>query len=408
MAVVEIKPNIYWVGVVDFNLRNFHGYSLADKGTTYNAYLVLDEKITLFDTVPEKFKWDLYHQISKLVKVSDINYIVVNHVEMDHAGALPFMVEMAKPEKIFCSTMGQKALLDHFHQPDWPYEVVKNDTVLSLGKKTVKFLETRMLHWPDSMFSYIPEDKLLISNDGFGQNVATSERFDDELDLSMLLAEAKHYYANIILPYGNMVQKTLSNVQEAGWEIDMIAPDHGIIWRKHLTKVIELYQELSEQRLQNKAVIVYDTMWSSTEKMAKAIYQGLLEGGSQARLMSLKSYHHSDVIGELVDAAAIVCGSPTHNNGILPLMADFLTYMKGLKPLNRIGASFGSFGWSGEAPKQIATILEQAKFELPFEPIKVKYVPTHESLAKCRELGQNLAKAINEKLKKCLDLKTKS
>ncbi|SDN91186.1 Flavorubredoxin [Desulfonauticus submarinus] len=398
MAVLKIKENVYWVGVIDWNLRNFHGYSLADKGTTYNAYLVLDEKITLFDTVPEKFKLDLYHQIQHLIKIEDIDYIVVNHVEPDHSGALPFIIEKAKPEKIFCSTMGKKALLDHYHNPNWPYEVVNNETVISLGKKSIKFMETRMLHWPDSMFSFIPEDKLLISNDGFGQNIASTERFDDEIELELILAEAKHYYANIILPYSSIVQKTLENVQNAGWDIDMIAPDHGLIWRSHLDKVINLYKELSIQKLKHKAVIVYDTMWQSTEKMAKAIAEGLVSQQISVKIMSLKSYHHSDVMGEVVDAAAIICGSPTHNNSMMPLMADFLTYMKGLKPVGRIGASFGSFGWSGEAPKHIAKILEDAKFELPLEPLKVKNVPTHETLAKCKEMGKALALEIKKKL----------
>ncbi|MDQ7031605.1 MAG: FprA family A-type flavoprotein [Desulfonauticus sp.] len=398
MPVVEIKKNIYWVGVVDWNLHNFHGYSLAPKGTTYNAFLVLDDKITLFDTVPEKFKLDLYHQIQQLIKITDINYIVVNHVEPDHSGALPFIIEKSQPEKVFCSTMGQKALLSHYHQENWPLEVVTNNDKLSLGKKTVLFMETRMLHWPDSMFSFIPEDKLLISNDAFGQNIASSFRFDDEVNLDELLFEAKHYYANIILPYSALVQKTLAEVAKQGWDIDMIAPDHGFIWRSHVKEILAAYQEFSLQKLKPKAVIVYDSMWQSTEKMAKAIAEGLQKENVSVRLMSLKTYHHSDVMGEVMDAAAVICGSPTHNNGILPLMADFLTYMKGLKPTNRIGAAFGSFGWSGEAPKIIASILEQAKFELPVEPIKVKHVPTHEDLKKCKEMGETLAKAIKQKV----------
>jgi flavorubredoxin len=398
MAVVEVKKNIYWVGVVDWNLRNFHGYSLARKGTTYNAYLVLDDKITLFDTVPENFKLDLYHQIQNLVKISDIDYIVVNHVEPDHSGALPFIVEKACPEKIFCSTMGKKALLDHYHEQDWPYEVVGTGDFISLGQRQVQFMETRMLHWPDSMLSYIPEEKLLISNDAFGQNIAASERFDDEIDLNELLKEAKHYYANIILPYSQLVQKVLARIRDAGLEIDMIAPDHGFIWRSHVDKILAAYEEFSAQKLFNKAVVVYDTMWKSTEKMAKAIADGLVEEGTSVKLMSLKSYHHSDVMGEVADAAAVICGSPTHNNGMLPLMAGFLNYMKGLRPAGRIGAAFGSFGWSGEAAKQIAQVLKEAKFELPVEEFRVKNVPTHEHLAKCKEMGRVIAQKIQEKL----------
>lgn len=399
MPVLEIKKDIYWVGCVDWNLKNFHGYALAQKGTTYNAYLVLDDKVTLFDTVPEKCKWDLYHQISSLIKVSEIDYLVVNHVEPDHSGAVPFMVEKAQPEKVFCSPMGHKALLAHYHQAEWPYQVVKSNDQISLGKRSVHFMETRMLHWPDSMFSYLSEDKLLISNDAFGQNIASSERFDDQWDLGDLLHEAKHYYANIILPYSKLVQKTLAQVKEAGLEIDMIAPDHGLIWRTHLDKILDLYTRISAQELTQKAVIVYDTMWQSTEKMAKAIYKGLVENDVQARMMSLKSFHHSDVMGEVVDAAAVVCGSPTHNNGILPLMADFLTYMKGLKPMGRLGAVFGSYGWSGEAVRQMSNILEEANFEMLEPAIKVKHVPTHDDLAQCRALGKALAIRIKEKVR---------
>ncbi len=394
MAVQEIKNNVYWVGTVDWNIRSFHGYSLARLGTTYNAYLVLEDKITLFDTVPEKFKWDLYHQVRSLVKLEDIDYIVVNHVEPDHSGALPFMYERINPEKIYCSPMGKKALVEHFHREDWPYEEVKSGEEISLGKKRVQFMETRMLHWPDSMFSYIPEDKLLISNDAFGQNIASSHRFDDEADKSRLFAEARHYYTNIILPYSQLVQKVLAKVRESGMEIDMIAPDHGFIWRSYVSEIIQAYDEFSRQETKNKAVIVYDTMWESTEKMAKAVGEGLLESGMEYKLMSLKTFHHSDVMGEFSDAKALICGSATHNNGMLPLMAEFLTYMKGLRPQNRIGAAFGSFGWSGEAPREIQKVLEEAKLETPAEPVRVKNVPRHEDLAACKELGRNMAEAV--------------
>ena len=398
MAVIEIKKNVYWVGCVDWNISSFHGYALARKGSTYNAFLVLDDKITLFDAVPEKFKWDLYHQVHKLVKPAQIDYIVVNHVELDHSGALPLMVEKCSPEKIFCSPMGEKSLLSHFHKPEWPVQVVKDGESIALGQKEVQFMEARMLHWPDTMFSYIPQDRLLLSSDAFGQNIATSRLFDDEHDLNLLLSEARHYYTNIILPYSSFVQKTLERVRQSGMQIDMIAPDHGVIWRSHVGDIIGAYQDFAAQKVQSKAVLVFDTMWESSEKMIKAVGDALMEEGIEIRFMSLKRFHHSDVMGEFSDAAALVCASPTHNNGILPLMADFLTYMKGLKPKGRIGAALGSFGWSGEAPRVMSGILEEAGFELPLEPLRVKNVPTHEDLAKCREMGRALAGKIREKV----------
>jgi flavorubredoxin len=398
MAVVQIKDNVYWVGAIDWNDHDFHGYSTAPKGTTYNAYLVIDDKITLFDTVKEEFKMDLYHQIRSLVKLEDIDYIVANHMEPDHSGALPWIMEQAKPEKLFCSKMGKKALLELFHDETWPYEVVGTGDSISLGKKTVTFLETRMVHWPDSMFSYIPEDKLLISQDAFGQNLATVERFDDEVDIDALMDEASFYYANIVLPYSPQVRKVFDNLGKSGWEIDMIAPDHGIIWRSHVDKILQAYDRYSRQVTGNKAVIVYDTMWHSTEKMAKAIGEGLNDEGVSYRLMHLKAYHHSQVMGELADATAVICGSPTHNNSILPLVADFLTYMKGLRPMNRVGSAFGSYGWSGESVKHLTELMESAKIEMVGEGIRVRNRPTHEDLASCRELGRSVAKAIKEKL----------
>ncbi len=400
MAIIEIKKNVFWVGAVDWNISNFHGYSLAHQGSTYNAFLILDDKITLFDTVPEKFKWDLYHQIHKLIKPEQIDYIVVNHVEMDHSGALPFMMDKCSPEKILCSPMGEKFLLGHFHKPEWPVQVVKNGDSISLGDKDVHFMDARMLHWPDTKFSYIPQDKLLISSDAFGQNIATTKIFDDEHDLDFLISEAKHYYTNIILPFSGFVQKKLAAIRESGLEIDMIAPDHGVIWRSHVQDILSAYDDFSAQRVRAKAVLVYDTMWQSTEKMIKAAGDALIENGIEIKIMSLKRFHHSDVMGEFSDAAALVCASPTHNNGMLPLMADFLTYMKGLKPKNRIGAAMGSFGWSGEAPAAMAKVLDQAGFDLPLEPFRVKNVPAHEDLAQCREIGKTLANKIHEKIEK--------
>ncbi|KAF5050848.1 Rubredoxin-oxygen oxidoreductase [anaerobic digester metagenome] len=398
MPVTEIKKDIYWVGVVDWNIHDFHGYSRSPQGTTYNAYLVMDEKITLFDSVPAKYQMDLYHQIRSIIPLEKIDYIVCNHIEPDHSGAMPFLMEKIQPEKVFCSKLGHRMLLDHFHQPDWPYHPVQTGDSISLGKRTVQFMEARMLHWPDSMFSYIPEDKLLISNDAFGQNIASSERFDDEVDLAMLMKESSHYYHNIILPYSQRVTAVLDDVAKMGIEIDMIAPDHGIIWRSNVPLILQAYREYAEQRPNAKAVIVYDTMWHSTEKMAKAIAEGIMEEGVSAKIMALKQYHHSDVMGELADATGIVCGSPTHNNGIMPLMADFLTYMKGLRPVGRVGAAFASFGWSGESLNILTDWLKSAKVEVVEPGVKGKNVPDHAKLAECKELGRQVARAIKAKV----------
>lgn len=395
MEAQQIKENVYWVGAVDWNVRDFHGYSTW-KGTTYNAYLVIDDKITLFDTVKDTHRGELLHHLYEVLAgdLEKIDYIVVNHVEMDHSGSLAEMVARIKPEKVFCSPMGHKALLEHFHHEDWPYEVVKTGDVLNLGKKKVHFIETRMLHWPDSMFSYLPGDKLLISSDAFGQHWATSERFEDQVDMPELMAHAAKYYANILLLYSPLVQKLLAKVKEMNLAIDMIAPDHGLIWRGEPGRILEAYNRWSRQEAGRKAVVIYDTMWHSTEKMARAVVRGLEEEGVSVKMMNLRVNHRSDILTEVLDAKALVFGSPTLNNNMMPRMADILTYLKGLRPKGKVGATFGSYGWSGEAVKHISAILEEMGIDLVEPGLKVKNVPAHDMLRECVELGRRIGQAI--------------
>jgi len=401
MKPVAIKDDIYWVGAVDWQRRDFHGYSISPKGTTYNAFLVKDEKITLFDTVPGTFAGELLCRVSQVCDPKSIDYIVANHGEMDHSGALPELVERVKPEKVFCSPMAAKSLAAHYDVSKWPLTVIDPKTPLCLGKRHVHFVETRMLHWPDSMVSYIPEDKLLISQDAFGQNIAGARRFADETDEGLLRRQAARYYANIVLPYSPMTLKAIEGIEKMGIEIDMIAPDHGVIWRgaPDVSKIISWYKEFALQKPTNKAVIVYDTMWKSTETMAKAVASGLDDAGVDVRLMSLKANHHSDVMEEIWDAGAILVGSPTHNNGVLPLVAGMLTYMKGLKPKNKIGAAFGSYGWSGESVKIIGEALDDMGFET-IPGVKCQFVPKRETLAACAELGRTIGAALHAKLAK--------
>lgn len=390
---VEVKEGIHWVGAVDWNVRDFHGYSV-EKGTSYNAYLIMDKKITLFDTVKKPFRNDMLHCIYKVIDPSKIDYLVVNHVEPDHSGSLPEMMDVIKPEKLICSARGKKALVEHYHREDWPYEVVGSGDEISLGRRTVHFLETRMLHWPDSMFSYIKEDALLISSDAFGQHWATSRRFNDEVDSSELMRHAAKYYANILLPYSALVQKLIADVQKMDLKIDMIAPDHGLIWRHNPLQIVASYAEWSRQVPKRKALIIYDTMWHSTEIMAKAIGDGLVEGGVTTHLLDLAVNHRSNIITEMLDAAAIIVGSSTLNNGMLPRMADMLCYMKGLRPLNKIGAAFGSYGWSGEAVRLMTKALEEMKIKVIHPGMSLQYVPTHDNLRQCVDLGRDIAKAI--------------
>ncbi len=396
MRPLEIKKDVFWVGAVDYNSSDFHGYSLSPQGSTYNAYLIKDEKNVLFDSVKSNAKADMLCRLSSAIELEKIDYIVCNHLELDHAGILPELVARCKPEKIFCSPMGLKSMAAHFDITGWPVEVVKTGSVINIGSRNIHFVETRMLHWPDSMVSYVAEDKLLICNDAFGQNIACTERFADQIDRAILTKLMKEYYYNIVLPFSPVVLKTLDAIAEMGLDIDMLAPDHGLIFRGYedVKFALDSYRTMAEQKPQKRAVIAYDTMWHSTEKMATAIAAGLEDAGVPTRIMNLKTYHHSSVMTELADCGAVLVGCPTHNNGIMPYVAGMLTYMKGLRPQNRVGGAFGSFGWSGESVRAITEHLNGMGIETPAAPVKVKHVPTHATFKECYELGQAVAAAL--------------
>ena len=395
MQPIELSKNVYWVGAVDWLTRDFHGYS-TNRGTTYNAYLIIDEKVTLIDTVKAGYRSDLMHRIRNIIDPKKIDYLVVNHVEMDHSGALPEVMKAIEPEKVICSKMGHKALLKHFHQEDWPYHIVTPGEEMSLGEKTLNFLETRMLHWPDSMFTYIKEDQILFSSDAFGEHLATSERFDDEVNQDVLMFEATKYYANILTLYSPLVKKLIAKVAEMELPIKMIAPDHGVIWRSNPGKIIDAYSRWCVHEGKGNALIIYDTMWHSTEMMAHAVADGLQDKGIGYKLLNLQVNHRSDVMSDVLEASAIILGCPTLNNGLLPRMAGFLMYMRGLRPTNKIGAAFGSYGWSGESVKLMNKSMLEMKFNMVHEGLKVQYVPEHTHLKECVELGKTVGQALND------------
>lgn len=394
MKPVEIAKNIYNVGVKDWNIRDFHGYSVY-RGTTYNAFLILDQKIALIDTVKNNFSNQLIDNISKIIDPQDIDLVISNHTEMDHSGGLPrLMHKIGEDKPIYCSKMGRKNLSLHFSQ-QWNYHAVESGEELSLGQKTLTFLETRMLHWPDSMFSYLKEDKILFSSDAFGQHYAGPENFDDEID-EAIIPHAKKYFANILLPMSPLIQKLIERVARLGLEFDIICPDHGVIWRKDPGIIINAYISWSNQDPGKKAIVVYDTMWHSTQSMAEAIVSGICEEGAVAKPIHIRSSHRSDILTEIMDARGIIVGSPTINNGLFPTVSDFLTYLKGLKPKNRISAAFGSYGWSGESVKLINQEFEVMKFEIIDPGLKIQFVPDKEGLQACVELGRKIGKTIIE------------
>jgi flavorubredoxin len=397
MGITKIVDGVFDVGVTDWNIRDFHGYSTY-LGTTYNAYLVVGEKIALLDTVKAPFANQLIDNISEIVDPAKIDYFISNHTEMDHSGSIPAIMEIiGKDKPIYCSKMGHKNLPKHFKKT-YQYHPVANQETLSLGNKTLSFLETRMIHWPDSMFTYLVEDKVLFSSDGFGQHYAGYEKFDDQIEEAVIMPHAKKYFANILLLYAPMISKLIDRVTDLGLDIQTICPDHGIIWRKNPSKIIQAYARWSKQTLKNKAVVIYDTMWQSTEKMANAISEGIADAGVAVRPMKLRQWHRSDIMTEVLDAKAIIVGSPTLNNGLFPTVSDMLTYMKGLKPQQRIAAAFGSFGWSGEAVKMINQELENMKMELVHPGLKVQYVPDKEHINACREFGRSIGQEVYDRL----------
>ena len=390
---VKISDNVYWVGAVDWDIRNFHGYS-TDRGTTYNAYLIMAEKVTLVDTVKAPFREELLARIRSVVEPEKIDYIISNHSEMDHTGCLPAMIDLVQPEEVFASKKGVEALEAHFGLKE--ITAVDDGGEIDLGNMKVTCLETRLLHWPDSMVSYLAEDKVLFSQDGFGMHLASNERFDDELDDYVLYHEASKYFANILLLYSHIAGKVIKRIEDLGLEIETIAPDHGPVWRTKIPWIIDLYKKWSARELKKKAIIVYDSMWDSTRMMARAIEDGLTEGGVHVKVLNATATGRAEIVTELIDAGALIVGSPTLNNQIFPTIADILTYVKGLKPMGLVGASFGSYGWSGESVRVLNAWLEEMKVELVGEGVRVNYVPKTGDLERCRQLGLDVAKRIKD------------
>lgn len=391
MKPVEIAKGIYDVGVNDWNIQDFHGYS-TPLGTSYNAFLIVDEKVALVDTVKKPFTDQLIANIQQVIDPQKIDYMISNHTEMDHSGSLARVMHRIGADKpVYCSKLGHKNLSLHFSQP-LNYQPVSDGQELKLGRRTLAFLETRMLHWPDSMFTYIKEDEILLSSDAFGQHYAGFEKFDDVAG-DAIMPHAKKYFANILLPYAPLILKLVDKVTRMGLPLRMVCPDHGILWRTEPGKIIEAYVRWSKQQPKRKAVVVYDTMWHSTERMADAIAAGLYAEGVAVRPMYLRKWHRSDVLTEVLDAKAVVVGSPTLNNGLFPTVSDFLTYMKGLKPQGKIGAAFGSYGWSGEAPKLIAKELAAMQFEV-MDPVRHQYVPDTPGLEESYAFGRAIGRRI--------------
>lgn len=399
MKAIEIKPDIYWVGVIDWTVRDFHGY-VTPNGTTYNNYLALDDQITLFDTVKHDFSEITVDNIKSLVDPSKIKNIVINHIENDHVSSIGDIMHLTPNATIYITNKGKKGLERFFDTSKWDIKVVKTGDTLSIGKKTLLFLETPMLHWPDSMMTYIKEDRLLISQDAFGQHYASAARFDDEFmscfSVNELDDAIKDYYANILMPFGTLIKNKIAEVQKLGLEIDMIAPDHGIIWRKDPSKIINMYLDMANGKAEPKVVIIYDTMWRSTEQMTVPLMQGIKDEGVEVKVVKLRANPISFAVKEFWKARGCLIGSPTLNNSMFPTVAEFLVYLKGLKPKNRIAGAFGSYGWGGGAVRDIYEDIKKMGLQTVEPGIQVNYKPSAEDQKSCYEFGRDFANKMKE------------
>lgn len=394
MAALKILPDIYSVGVVDWNLRNFHGHTYTTRrGSTYNAYLIIDEKIALIDTVYTPFSEELINNIKEVIPLEKIDYIIANHIEADHSGALPSIMPLCPKAKIFGTVKCQEGLYRHYYQ-NWNFQTVHTGDKLELGRRTLNFIEAPMIHWPDSMFTYCPQDSLLMPNDAFGQHFAAAERFDDQVDQCALMEEAEVYYANILWPLSSVISRKIQEIQKLNLPIKMIAPSHGIIWRKDPAKIINSYLSWSTGVTKNKAVIVYETMWGATDKMAKKIAQGLASQGIEVKLYDIAQSDRTEVITQMLTAKGFLFGSSTHDNDMLPNIAAFLEIVKGLKPKGRPVSFFGSYGWAGGALGEMQELLKDSGADLTVPGIAFKYVPDQAELEGCFEFGSKFAKLL--------------
>jgi flavorubredoxin len=391
MQATKLIENVYWVGAIDWDVRQFHGghYS-THRGTTYNAYLIVDEKIALIDTVHPDFTEEMMRRIKSVVDPKKIDFLIANHGEIDHSGTLPHILKEYPQLDFITSPKGAESI-PAIHQNIKAPRVVKNGDTLSLGKKTLTFLEAPMLHWPDSMFTYLVEDAILFPNDAFGQHIATSHRFNDEVDQKYLMDEAAKYYANILTPFSRLVVNKINEVVEAKIPLKMIAPSHGIIWRDNPLQIVTAYMEWAQGKTKPRVLMVFETMWDSTRKMAHAIAEGIGREGVEVVVYDLGANDRTDVVKELLTAKVLVVGSSTINNGILPHIAPLLSELKGLKFTNRLAAVFGSYGWGGGAIKTIEDSLKQTGFTIVEEGLGIKWVPNETHLTQCIEYGQKIA-----------------
>lgn len=388
----KISDNVYWVGATDWSVRYFHGFELSThRGSTYNSYLIKDKKTVLIDTVWEPLTDRFLENLREVVDVKTIDYVIMNHLEPDHSGALPTLMKLIPDATIFVSKKGQESMSRHYHQNDWKLKTVSNGETLNIGKFDLMFIEAPMLHWPDSMFTYLTSQNILFSNDAFGQHFASSDIFNDEVDETEVYQEALKYYANILTPFSKMVSRKIEELKKLNIPIDIIAPSHGIIWRKDPMHIVEQYYQWATQLPPNNVVIIYNSMWGATHKMAEFIGKGIGQAGVSYKIFNISTADRNDIIAEVFKSKGILLGSSTVNNGLLTSLMPLLEDLMGLKFTNRVSAAFGSYGWSGEAPAVLAEYLTKASIKIIQDGLKFKFMPDENELEQCIAFGKGFA-----------------
>jgi len=390
---LKINDSVTCVGKTDWEIRKFHGEELSTfRGSSYNSYLVRDEKTALIDTVWAPFASEFIEKLSNEIELEKIDYVIANHAEPDHSGSLAALMERIPGKPIYCTQNGIKSLKGHYHK-DWNFIPVKTGDKISLGKKDLIFIEAKMLHWPDSMFSYLTGDSILFSNDAFGQHFASESMFNDLVNTHDLFDEAIKYYANILTPFGNFVEKKINEILALKLPVNMICPSHGIIWRNNPLQIVEKYLQWSQNYSENQLTIIYDTMWNGTRQMAESIAEGF---NSKNKETNIKIYNSAKsdintIITDIFRSKAFLIGSPTVNKGVLISTAALMEFIRGLSFKNKKASAFGSYGWSGESVKVITDELSKAGMEIMDEGIKIQWHPGEEELTGIFKYGENLA-----------------
>ncbi len=392
----KINDRVTWVGKIDWELTKFHGYEYSvHKGSSYNSYLIRDKKTVLIDTVWKPYAKEFVENLKKVISLDEIDYIVANHAEVDHSGALPELMREIPDTPIYCSTNGVKSLRGHYHQ-DWNFIEVKTGDTLDIGQNKLVFIEAPMLHWPDTMFTYMTGNNILFSNDGFGQHYASEYMYNDLVDQCELYEEAMKYYTNILNPFSLLVKKKIDELLAMDVPIDMICPSHGVIWRQDPLQIVNKYLEWSQAYQEDQITIIYDTMWNGTRRMAEAIASGIKEADDKTnlKLYNAAKTDKNDILTEIFKSKAVLLGSPTINRSVLSSMAALIDMAKGLAFKQKKAAAFGTYGWSGESVKLLTAHLKDAGFEVVSDGIRAVWNPDEEALAQCKEFGKQFVSLI--------------